>query len=103
MSTEPNDILSDAVLLDMLTAVGGRTITSARGSFVGVFGNEYAGIGDGLANVESSAPMIHCRTSDVARLMIDKEERLTIDGAGYYVVGHQPDGTGETVLMVREE
>lgn len=103
MSTEPNDILSDAILLDMLTAVGGRTIKSARGTFVGVFGNEFVGIGEGLADVESSAPQVTCRTSDVARLMIEKEERLTIDGEQYYVVSHQPDGTGSTLLQVRQE
>ena len=44
-------IESDSIRLAMLQAVGGQTIKAARGSFVGVFGNEYVGIGDGVADV----------------------------------------------------
>ncbi len=87
----------------MLQAVGGLTVKAARGSFVGVFGDDYVGIGDGLADVESSGPMLTCRTSDVDRLKILKGDRLTIDGDYYTVVGHRPDGTGITVLQVHRE
>lgn len=96
-------IESDSIRLAMLQAVGGQTIKAARGSFVGVFGNEYVGIGDGVADVESSGPAVTCRTSDVDTLKILKGDRLTIDGDYYTVIGHQPDGTGITVLRVHAE
>jgi hypothetical protein len=94
-------IESDATRLAMLQAVGGLTIKSARGSFVGVFGNDYAGIGEGgLAEVESAAPRITCRSSDVARLKILKGDLVTVEGERYTVVGHQADGSGITELRV---
>jgi hypothetical protein len=96
-------IESDAVRLAMLQAVGGQTILAVRGSFTGVFGDEYLAIGDGVADVESSGPVVTCRSSDVATLKIAKGDRLTIGGAYYTVVGHRPDGTGITVLQVHEE
>jgi hypothetical protein len=93
-------IESDSVRLAMLRAVGGQTIKSARGSFVGVFGDDYVGIGDGVADVETSGPLVTCRSSDVAALKILKGDRLTIDGDYYTVVGHRADGTGITVMQV---
>lgn len=96
-------IESDATRLAMLQAVGGQTIRAAHGTFVGVFGDDYVGIGDGVADVESSAPMVTCRTSDVTRLLIERGERLTIDDEYYTVVSHRPDGTGITILQVHSE
>lgn len=95
-------IESDATRLAMLQAVGGQTIKAARGSFVGVFGDDYIGIGDGTADVESSAPMVTCRTSDVSALKIQKGDELRIDEDRYTVVGHRADGTGITVLQVHK-
>ena len=96
-------IESDDIRLAMLRAVGGKTVKCARGSFVAVFGDAYAGIGEGQADVESSSPQLTARTSDVTRLKILKGDRLTIDGAYYTVIGHQADGTGITVLQVHQE
>lgn len=96
-------IESDDIRLAMLRAVGGLAIKSARGSFVGVFGNDYIGLGDGIADVESSAPVVTCRTSDVELLKILKGDRLTIDGEYYTVIAHQPDGTGITVMRVHRQ
>jgi hypothetical protein len=97
------DIESDSTRLAMLQAVGGQTVMAARGPFVGVFGDDYLGVGSGMADVESSSPQLTCRTSDVTRLKIDKDERLVISDRRYFVVGHRPDGTGITILQVREE
>ena len=97
-------IESDATRLAMLQAVGGLTIKAARGSFVGVFGNDYVGIGDSLGDVASSSPRVTCRTSDVTRLKIETGDRLTIDGTYYTLVAPpRPDGTGISELQVHLE
>lgn len=96
-------IETDAMRLAMLQAVGGLTIRARHGYFVGVFGDDYLGVGDGTADVESSSPQITCRSSDVTRLRIEKNERLTVDDEYYVVVGHRPDGTGITLLQVHRE
>lgn len=84
----------------MLQAVGGIIIDSPRGEFVGVFGADYLGVGDGDTEVESSALIVTCRSSDVTRLSLQKGDGLRADGQDYVIVGHQPDGTGITTLRL---
>lgn len=72
-----------------------------RGTLEGQFQNGYAEVdADGIA-VEGSVPSLICRTSDVARLAIEKTTRLEIDGTTYVVAREEPDGYGMSRLVLR--
>lgn len=52
------------------------------------------------ALVESTGPQCTGRTVDLASAV--QGTAITIGGIGYVVTGNQPDGTGVTVLQLRE-
>jgi hypothetical protein len=49
---------------------------------------------------ESTGPQCHGKTSDLAAAV--QGAAITINGQAYTVTGNQPDGTGMTVLQLRE-
>lgn len=50
--------------------------------------------------VESTGPQCQGKTSDLAAAV--QGTAITINGQAYTVTGNQPDGTGMTVLQLRE-
>ena len=50
--------------------------------------------------VADIGPQAHCQTADVAD--VEWGSGITINGTAYTVTGIQPDGTGVTVLQLRE-
>jgi len=55
-----------------------------------------------LSQLESSGPMALARDADISTAQIAQGSQGTIAGAAYEVVGLQPDGTGLTLLQLRE-
>lgn len=86
---------------DHATAV---TYTPSGGSATeinGIFDNNFMEIEDDIAGVESSIPMLTCRTSDVSSAA---HGDTIINGAiTYNIVGVHPDGTGVTILMLEAQ
>jgi hypothetical protein len=75
----------------------GITVTRPnRSTFTAIFDNEYVAVGD--VPVESAAPSLTCRSTDVATVAAGDE--LAIDGTDYVVRSIQPDGAGITVLRL---
>ena len=89
---------SDADRECMLRGLGGVTLSAPLGTFVGLLDRDFVGLGD--VPIESTAPRITCRSSDVARLGITEGTTLTVEAAAYIVRGVQPDGVGMTTLIV---
>lgn len=62
--------------------------------FDAAYGQQLGGI------VGDTAPMAQCKTADVADLTWDSG--ITVDGTAYTVASARPDGTGVTLLQLRE-
>lgn len=90
-------IESDATRLAMIKAVGGVLIRHDSGSFWAVFDSEFSLSPDG--SVESRQPVLNARTSDVQCL--PKDTILDVSGKEYRIKRHEPDGTGMTLLLLR--
>lgn len=91
---------TDADRLAMLQACGGVTVQAPNGSFTAIFDAVYQSIqGDPL--IESSAPALTCRSSDVAELQIAKGQAVTVAGGDFRIMRAEPDGTGITVLVLK--
>jgi len=67
-----------------------------------LFDNTYVAV-DTAGNVlaESKSPIAHCKTSDIQG--IRHGDTLLINGTTYYIVEHQPDGTGISVLVLSKD
>lgn len=84
----------EAMLADfgiVVTLPGATTIT-------GILDSGYLAVDVEDTEVESSEPVLTCRTIDVSALTHGSQ--LTISGSSYYVRGIQPDGTGITTLIL---
>lgn len=89
---------SDADRLAMIQSLGGQ-VARVRGSEIwGIFDNDFTVLQD---MVETTTPALTCRTSDVERLVIVKDDVLELGDAQWRVRQHQPDGTGMSVLVFR--
>jgi hypothetical protein len=89
-----------ADLAEMLSSDDfGETVTKADTStFVGVLVNEYEAQTVYGLDVDSSLPLLTCKTSDVSTL--GRDDTLTIGGTTYKIHSVQPDDTGVTVLAL---
>jgi hypothetical protein len=85
---------SDAERLAMLKALGGVSVQGPKGQFTGIVDQPYAGVGD--LPVSSSAPVITCRTMDLAPAGVAVGSVLTANGETYMVASLRPDGSGMT-------
>lgn len=83
-----------ALLRDFGTSV---TLPSAA-VITAIFDADYVAVGD--MAVESSGPVLTCRTADVSGLSLGQS--VTIDAQAYTVRSIQPDGTGVTVLRLEK-
>jgi hypothetical protein len=84
----------------MLKACGAEIVRHANGAFWAIFDNGYLGIPAADIDVEERGPRLTCRTSDVIALR--KDAALEVCNATYRLARAEPDGTGMTVLVLRE-
>ena len=76
-------------------------VSTPVGTLLGIFDEQHAGVLE-EPEVDSVAPMLTCRTDDLARLRVGHGSVLTLRGMSYIVRSVQPDGTGVTVLRLQE-
>lgn len=91
---------TDADRLESIKALGGLR-ASVRGQyFWAIFDNAYIEILDGI---ESTTPALSsCRTSDIERVQLVKDDVIEIDGKQWRMKTHQPDGTGMSIVALRK-
>ena len=75
-----------------------KPAAGAQVSVNGIFDNEYVDIGGPSVSIEGTHPVFRCATSTVPGVAHDDE--LIIESVTYKVKGVQPDGTGETLLIL---
>jgi hypothetical protein len=89
---------TDADRLAMISGLGGVRVFAARGEFLGLL--EMAHVGVGEVAVDSEAPMLSARSSDLARAGVTVGTTLTISGETYIVRSIRKDGLGMAELML---
>lgn len=77
------------------------TATIGGQSVAGIFDDDYSAVEFGTAAIESNAPVFHCRTVDLPAITLGTTT-CTISGTAYVIVENKPDGTGMTMLRLRE-
>lgn len=79
---------------------GGFAVDAMIGAsvFPVIFDNAYLASLGGL--VESTGPVAQAQSADVAG--VQQGDTITINATAYTVTGVQPDGTGVTLLQLRE-
>jgi len=86
--------------LEMIKSLGGLCVRHVGGEFLAIFDNAYSGLSAADLEVEERGPRLTCRTSDVIALR--KDDALEVCNATYRLARAEPDGTGMTVLVLRE-
>ncbi len=66
-----------------------------------IFNNEYVLIDEGDVGVNSTLPVITCRTTDVSSVAID--DSFVISAVTYKAKIIRPDGTGVTEIQLEEQ
>ena len=91
---------SDADRLETIKALDGQLVSPSTGSkFWAVFDAEYVSVlGD--PSIESSGPVLQCRTCDVLAREIGKDTVIRVGTRDYKVHRHEPDGTGMSLLLM---
>jgi hypothetical protein len=70
---------------------------------LGFFGNAHQSFGGGeFVEVSSSQPILTVQDKDVAEYGITTDTRVVVDEVVYFVRDSQPDGNGNTHLMLRK-
>jgi hypothetical protein len=93
---------TDADRLELIQALGGQIVRADSGTMCAVFDNAYSGVSLGDLDVEDTGPRLTCRSSDVARLSLRKDSLITVGEKDWRVARPEPDGTGMTILILRE-
>ena len=65
-----------------------------------IFNNEFNLVDAGEVGVESSTPVVTCKSSDVPN--IQQGDQFTINSVNYQVVIIRPDGTGITEIQLEK-
>ena len=76
-------------------------VSGVSGTFSGIFDAEYVAVGE--VPVDSYAPRLTARVSDLTRCGVEVGTTLGISGADYTVRSVQPDGTGMATLVLEAE
>lgn len=87
---------SDADRLAMIQSLGGISIEGPRCQFMGVLDLAHVGVGE--IPVDTVAPMVTARTSDLARAGVTVGALLTAGEDQYIVRSLRKDGLGMTEL-----
>ncbi len=98
MSTFKEDLLTDLddVFLDNEEFAVDVLYNAA--TFQGIFDDGFIDSADDGIAVESTAPQVQVKTSDVVGALHD--ETMTINSIDYKIIGIQPDGTGMTLILL---
>lgn len=91
---------SDADRLAMIRALGGVAISGPHGRFEAIFENPHIAVGD-LA-VDSTAPSLTARDTDLDRCGVFSGVTIDVGGRIYLARSMQPDGLGMTVVDLEE-
>lgn len=91
---------NDADRLAMIRSLGGVLVSHPAGEFWGIFDGAYQSVQSSGLDVESIGPAIEARTVDVAALA--KDTVLTLAAGQWRIKSQEPDGTGMTVLHLRQ-
>ena len=93
------DVTAD--IAEMLADFGVTVTTSGASTFTGIFVDEYEAQTLYDMDIDSSSPLLTCRTADVSNL--SRTNTLTIGGVSYKVISVQPDNTGVTVVALSKD
>ena len=63
-----------------------------------IFSNPYRGVSPLTGEVETTAPEVICKASDVVG--VTRRDTVAISGTTYYVIGIQPSDDGLTVTLI---
>jgi hypothetical protein len=98
MSTFKEDLITDLddVFLDNEEFAVDVIYNSV--TFQGIFDDEFIGAVDERLAVESTAPQVQVKTSDVTGAL--HGETITVGSVDYKIAGIQPDGTGMTIILL---
>jgi hypothetical protein len=101
MSTFKQDIISDIdeVILDNDEFSVDVLYNST--TFQGIFDDGFIDSADDGVAVESTAPQVQVKSTDVAGAL--HGQTMTIESVVYKIIGVQPDGTGMTLIMLSIE
>lgn len=93
---------SDADRLETIKSLGGQQVTIASGQKIwAIYDGAFVMVTDGM---ESSSPVLQCRTSDVIALDMGKEVQIDIPNQGsFYLHRHEPDSTGWSFLFLHRQ
>lgn len=91
---------NDADRLAMIRSLGGLLVSHPAGEFWGIFDGAYQRVQLSGLDIESIGPAIEARTMDVAALT--KDTVLTLAAGQWRIKSQEPDGTGMTVLHLRQ-
>jgi hypothetical protein len=83
---------------DMLVDAG-VTVTVGVNTFTGLFRNDYIESQD----IESDAPVIRCKQTDVDSYSITNGTDLTVGGVDYKVIRPEKDNSTGFILLILEE
>ena len=102
MTLETASDLSSFFDTDSHGSVATYTPSGGTGSSVNViFNNEYVLVDEGDVGVNSTLPVITCKTSDVSSIAID--DSFVIDSVTYKAKIIRPDGTGVTEIQLEKQ
>lgn len=84
----------------MLKAVGAIEVFTPNGGMWAVFDATHQLVGtDGV--VEGVAPTLTCLTDDYETLRLQRDDVINVGDVPYRVVDHQPDGAGESIVVLK--
>jgi|TARA_R110000824_G_scaffold270162_3_gene458608 hypothetical protein len=73
------------------------TINGSASSINVIFNKEFFEIAGSEVGVESSQPVMYCRSSDVTN--VEQGDTILVESVTYNIVKVEPDNTGITVLI----
>ena len=98
------ELETDEMRLQALTLLGAVVVTApSGGTLYGIYDGQYQ-LGGAEPGIEGTGPQLQCRTSDVERLGLRKQDLLAIAGKAdpHRLVRHEPDGTGMSILVLHK-
>ena len=89
-------------IAEMLADFGVTVTKSNASTFIAILVDEYEAQTVYGLDVDSSAPVITCKSTDVATLCA-RGNTVTINSVAYKIHSTQEDGTGVTVLVLGQD
>ncbi len=76
-------------------------VTYQAATIQGIFDAEFSSVAEGETGIESTAPQVLVKTSDVSSAV--HGQTMTINSVVYNIIGIQPDGTGLTLIVLSQD